>query len=177
MLQHVMKLVEDMDGFDAWLRLMRKYSPKSLARAVRLVGQVTTPPKVNDITKAELQLDKWEELVKVMKKDFKEEFSDTVRVGIVTAMMPQSVQELNYQSIGTTIKYDEVVQKVRAVISNKVAMMAHKGPAHMLCFRSIRFETVPRHQKFGRILFRMSLQIAHSQRESLYCSSLVHGHA
>ena len=127
----VIKTVEDMDGFNAWLKLMRKYSPKSLARAVRLVGQVTAPTKISDITKAEAQLDKWEDLVKTMKKDFKEEFSDTVRVGIVTAMMPPSVQELIYQSIDGTIKYDEVIQKVRAVISNKVAMMSNKGPAPM----------------------------------------------
>ena len=68
---------------------------------------------------------------RTLKKDFNEEFSDTVKVGIVTAMMPASVQELVYQSFGAKVKYDDVIQKIRAVISNKVAMMEGSGPAPM----------------------------------------------
>ena len=96
-----------------------------------MVGQVTNPQKVTDLTKAESELDKWEDLVKTLRRDFKENFSDTVKVGIVTTMMPTSVQELVYQSIGETACYDDVVQKIRAVISNKVAMAAGNGPSPM----------------------------------------------
>ena len=49
----------------------------------------------------------------------------------MTTMMPTSVQELVYQSIGKTVCYDDVVQKIRAVISNKVAMAAANGPSPM----------------------------------------------
>ena len=118
----VVRSVDDMEGLDAWNKLHRKYSPKTMARAVRLVGQVTNPAKITDLTKAESQLDKWEEHVKTLSKEFKENFSDTVKVGIVTSMMPASVQEMVYQMVGNKVVYDEVVQKVRAVISNKVAM-------------------------------------------------------
>jgi len=127
----VVRSVEDMEGMEAWRKVFRKYSPKTMARAVRLVGQVTNPPKVVVLGKAESELDRWEELVRTLKKDFNEEFSDTVKVGIVTAMMPASVQELVYQSIGAKVKYDDVIQKIRAVISNKVAMMEGSGPAPM----------------------------------------------
>ena len=127
----VIRTVDDMEGFEAWQKLVGKYSPKSMARAVRIVGMVTNPPKITDLTKAEAELDKWEEHVKVLKRDFKENFSDTVKVGIVTSMMPISVQEMIYQSIGKNVNYDEVVQKVRAVISNKVAMTVRNGPAPM----------------------------------------------
>ena len=77
----------------------------------------------------ESELDKWEGLVKVLKKDFKETFSPTVMVGIVTSMLPQSMQELVYTSVGQVVDYDVVVQKIRAVVSNKVAMMS--GPTPM----------------------------------------------
>ena len=127
----VIRTVDDMEGFEAWQKLVGKYSPKSMARAVRIVGMVTNPPKITDLTKAEAELDKWEEHVKVLKRDFKENFSDTVKVGIVTSMMPISVQEMIYQSIGKNVNYDEVVQKVRAVISNKVAIMGGTGPVPM----------------------------------------------
>ena len=48
----------------------------------------------------EAALDKWEEQGKVLKKDFGENFSDTVGVGIVTAMMPESIQEFVYSQFG-----------------------------------------------------------------------------
>jgi len=123
--------VDDMEGLAAWYKLASKYSPRSMARAVRLVGQVTNPPKILDLKRAEAELDKWEELVKTLKRDFGEKFSDTVKVGIVATMMPISVQELIYQSVGKTADYDQVIQKVRAVVSNKVAMMAGNGPTPM----------------------------------------------
>ena len=77
----------------------------------------------------EAALDKWEEQGKVLKKDFGEEFSDTVRVGIVTAMMPESVQEFVHSSLGVAVEYDAILAKIRALVSNKVAMA--DGPTPM----------------------------------------------
>ena len=86
-----LRSVKDMKGLEAWSKIYKKFNPKTMARAIRLVGAVTNPPRVKDIKDAEAELDKWEEQVKVLKKDFGETFSDTVRVGIITTMMPQSV--------------------------------------------------------------------------------------
>ena len=127
----IVRSVDDMEGLAAWRKLAGKYSPKSMARAVRLVGHVTNPQKIADLTKVESELDKWEDLVKTLQRDFKETFSDTVKVGIVTTMMPTSIQELVYQSTGKTVCYDDVVQKIRIVVSNKVAMAAGKGTSPM----------------------------------------------
>ena len=83
------------------------------------------------MSKAEAEFGKWEEHVTVPKRDFKENFSDTVKVHVVTFMIPISVQEMIYKSICKNVNYDDVVQKVRAVISNKVAMMGGTGPVPM----------------------------------------------
>ena len=125
----VIRSVDDMDGMKAWFKMYKKYQPKTMARAIRLVGQVTNPPKIADIKDTEAGLDKWEEHIKVLAKDFGERFSDTVKVGIVTSILPPSVRELVYQSIGDTVVYEDTVQRIRAVVSNKVAMMA--GPCPM----------------------------------------------
>ena len=42
-----------------------------MARAVRLVGRLTHQPKIVDLSKAENELDKWEDLVKTLRKEFK----------------------------------------------------------------------------------------------------------
>ena len=80
-----------------------------MARAIRLVGALTNPPKVKELRDAEGALDKWEEMVKLVKKDFDETFSDVVKVGIVVSMMPMSVQEFLYTAVGDKIEYDSVV--------------------------------------------------------------------
>ena len=77
----------------------------------------------------EAALDKWEEQGKVLKKDFGENFSHTVRVGIVTAMTPESIQEFVYSSLGIAVEYDIILAKIRAFVSNKVAMA--DGPSPM----------------------------------------------
>ena len=38
--------VEDMLGATAWYKLYKKYNPRTMARAIRLVGAVTNPPKI-----------------------------------------------------------------------------------------------------------------------------------
>ena len=125
----LVRTVDDMEGFRAWSKLYRKYAPKTLARAIRMVGQVTNPPKVKELRDVERELMKWEEKAKALTKEFGETFGDTVKVGIVVSIMPQAVQELVYQSIGDKLDYDEVTAKIRSVVSNKVAMM--EGPTPM----------------------------------------------
>ena len=41
----LVRTVDDMERFRAWSKLYRKYAPKTMARAIRMVGQVTNPPK------------------------------------------------------------------------------------------------------------------------------------
>ena len=122
----LVRTVDDMEGFRAWSKLHRKYAPKTMARAIRMVDQVTNPPKVKELRDVERELMKWEEKAKALTKEFGETFSDTVKVGIVVSIMPPAVQELVYQSIGDKLDYDEVTAKIRSVMSNKVAMM--EGP-------------------------------------------------
>ena len=57
----LIRLTADMDGLTAWRRIYAKYSPKTMARAIRLIGQVTNPPRVKDLAQAELALNKRKE--------------------------------------------------------------------------------------------------------------------
>ena len=98
------RAVEDMRGLTAWQRLYKKYNPRTMARAIRLVAAVTHPPKVKELKHVEAALDKWEEQGEVLKKHFGENFSDIVRVGIVTAMMPESIQEFVYSRLGIAVE-------------------------------------------------------------------------
>ena len=58
----------------------------------------------------------------MLKMDFGDQFSETVRVGIVIAMMLESIQEFLFSSLGALVQYDSIIVKIRAVVSNKVTM-------------------------------------------------------
>ena len=105
----VIRTVTEMQGWEAWSKLHRKYQPRSMARAIRLVGLVTNPPKVNDLKDVETALDKWEENVKTLQVDFKEMFSDMMKVGIVVSLLPTAIKDVVFQTVGETVAYEDVI--------------------------------------------------------------------
>ena len=91
--------VDDMLGLTAWSKLYTKFNPRTMAKAIRLVVAVTNPPKIKELKISESEWGKWEGKVKVLEKDFGERFSELVRLGIVTAMTPESIQEFIYTTV------------------------------------------------------------------------------
>ena len=51
-----------------------------------------------------------------------------MKVVIVTSMLPSSIQSYIYTSMDGEIAYDAFIAKIRAVVGNKVAMMAKPTP-------------------------------------------------
>jgi hypothetical protein len=100
-----------------------------MARAIKLVSQATSPPKIKHIRDVESELSKWEEKMKVLKRELKEEFSPMVMIGIMTSIMPPEIQDQVYNTIDTNSTYEIVSSRIRSVVSNKVAMMG--GPDKM----------------------------------------------
>ena len=113
------RAVDDTHGLMAWQKLYKNYNPKTVARAIRLVGTVTHLPKVKELKHVEAGLHKSEEQGEVLKKDFGEQFSETVRVGIVTVMMLESIHGFVFSSLGIAVEYETIIAKIRASVSNK----------------------------------------------------------
>ena len=55
----VIKGVTSFEGFLAWQKLHRKYNPKTVARAVRLMTDVTGPKQVKEIREVEAAITAW----------------------------------------------------------------------------------------------------------------------
>ena len=125
----VVRSVDDCEGIRAWQRLHNRYNPKTVARMIQMLGEVTSPQKVKELKDIEIALNKWEDKVKIMDKEFKESFKDPIKIAIMTNMMPITVQDYVYTNITKESTYREVVDKIRVLVSNKVAMAM--GPAPM----------------------------------------------
>jgi hypothetical protein len=125
----IVKGCDDYTGLLAWHKLHVKHSPKTMARAIRLVASVTCPPAIKDIKNIETELSRWEEKVKMLHKHFGEHFSDLVKIGIVTSILPMAIQNYVYTTIPDKPVYEDVIGRIRSVVSNKVAMSL--GPTPM----------------------------------------------
>jgi hypothetical protein len=119
----VVRSVDGCGGFVAWYKLHRKYNPRTMARAIRLMGEVTSPPPVRDIRDVDAALARWEQKVKTLSKEFGENPSNTMKIAIVTGMMPPAVQDFIYTNVDEKAMIEAVIEKIRSVTGNKVAMM------------------------------------------------------
>jgi hypothetical protein len=110
--------------------LYKKYNPKTMARGVRLLCEVTNPAKIKDMSGIEAAITKWEDRLATLKTQFGESFSEWTQIAIFTNMMPTNIQDYIYSIMdATTMKYVVIKEKVRGMVSNKLAI--GMGPAPM----------------------------------------------
>ena len=125
----ILRTVSDMEGIKAWQRLYKKYNPRTMARGLRLMTESISPPKMKDLVGIESGMAKWEEKVKMLENQFGEIIGEKMKVAIMTNMLPSSLQDYIYTHIDIKTTYDELKEKLRAMVANKVA--TNMGPAPM----------------------------------------------
>ena len=125
----LIKQVKDMEGIRAWQVLYKKYNPKTMARGVRRLGEVTNPPKIKDLQEIEGEISRWEQKLAVLETQFQEKLSNRLKIAVFTGMMPTVVQDYVYSIVEEGTLYETVKEKVRSSVANKVAR--NMGPAPM----------------------------------------------
>ena len=125
----VVKGVTTFEGLWAWQKLHRKFNPKTMARAIRLMTEVAGPRPVKDIREVDDAITNWEMKVKKLEAEFGEKLSSTMKVAVVTGMMPNSIQDYVYTNVDENTQYSAVIGRIRSWAENKVAMMS--GPTPM----------------------------------------------
>ena len=125
----VVRSVSTFEGLWAWQKLHRKYSPRTMARAIRLMADVAGPRPVKELQDVETALSTWEEKTRRLEAEFGERLSDGMRIAIATSMLPHVIQDYVYTNIDENSRYTLMAEKVRSWVGNKVAMM--QGPTPM----------------------------------------------
>ena len=116
----VVKSAPDCEGLLAWLRLHRKYSPRTLARGVKLLSEIVSPARASELKDVEVYIVKWEEKLRRMRQMYGNELTKDIKMAIFTNMMPASIQDFVYTNITRQMEYEELKDKVMALVSNKV---------------------------------------------------------
>ena len=124
----IIKSVVGYHGFEAWRRLHRKYSPRTLARRLRLLMAVVNPGKMKNVGEIQANLNMWEERINQLETQFKEKaISEPLKVAIITSAVPNKVQDY----IFSQPEKDPSYAQIREMILTYSARMADSGPNAM----------------------------------------------
>jgi hypothetical protein len=125
----IVRSVTDMEGIRAWQKLHMKNNPRTMARGVRMMSEVVSPPKLKELSQVEKTIGDWEDKIRILQGQFGEKLSDFMKMAILTGMMPPKIQDYVYSNIDKNSKYDGMKDKLRGMISNKLAQ--ESGPSPM----------------------------------------------
>ena len=80
---------------------------------LQFLGAVINPMPVKDVRLLERAVEEWEIKVGKLRVEFNEEFSDNVKVAIITGMIPRDLQDMVFQMgrAGESLKYRDVRER------------------------------------------------------------------
>ena len=118
----VVRSVDEFRGFKAWYKLHMKYNPRTMARAIKLMGEVSSPGQVKNVSEVEGALTKWISKVKMLEKQFGETVGDKMKIAIMTSMLPSVIQDFVYQNVNRDTLFEGLLEKIGVWVNNRVAM-------------------------------------------------------
>ena len=125
----IVRSTTDMQGFAAWQKLHRKYNPKTMARGVRMLGRAVNPTQVKELNDIEVRVNAWEDELRTLQLQYGEALSPFMKIAVFTNMMPTTIQDYIYGHVEKDVPYEELRDKVQAMVGNKIATTM--GPAPM----------------------------------------------
>ena len=128
--------VDDMRGIEAWQKLFKKYNPRTMARGLRLLMQTVNPLRANELSEVDGVVSKWEESTNMLSAQFGETLSDKMQMAIFTNMMPSVIQDYIYTHVDKKTSYEEMKDKVKAMVSNKLASNMAPAQWTWVCCRA-----------------------------------------
>ena len=72
---------------------MHRFNPMTPMQGLQIMLKVMMPPKIGKQPEVHVTVNKWEGWVRVLERDYKENITDMVKIGILTDMMPDELQD------------------------------------------------------------------------------------
>ena len=99
------------NGLEVWRRLLNRFNPMTPMRGLQIMLKVMMPPKIGKQQDVHGMVNKWEGLVHVLERDYKENISDMMKIGILIHMMPEELQDSILQHADKIKEYKLVKEK------------------------------------------------------------------
>ena len=81
-------------------------NPRTGARCIKLMGEVSSPGQVNTVGEVEGALQKWVAKCKLLEKHFGETVGNNMKIAIMTSIVPPVIQDFVYQNVAGDTLFD-----------------------------------------------------------------------
>ena len=109
------------------------YNPKTMARRINLLCDVTNPPKDENLRNIEANVHAWEEKIKVLSTQFDQPLSNGMKIALFTNMMPADMKDFIFTHVGKKTKSDDLKERVYVLATNKVSMQPAAADVGEVC--------------------------------------------
>ena len=108
--------VPDENGLEVWRRLSKRYNPMTPMRGLQIMLKAMMPPKITKGQDVHTQINKWEGLLNILERDYREQISDMTKIGLLIHMMPDDLQD-------TILQHADHLQGYKAVKEKAVGLV------------------------------------------------------
>jgi hypothetical protein len=109
-------------GFEVWRLLNKRYNPTTPMRGIQLMLRVMNPGKVPKGQDVQTFINRWEGHINSLERDYKEEVSDRMKIGILIRMVPDDLQDVILQHADRLQEYKLVKEKAVNLIDARARL-------------------------------------------------------
>ncbi len=80
-------------GWLAWKKLTASLNPRTLASGIKQISAVLSPRKIAQATKADMEIEQWEDKMTRLNVEYGQELSAKMKVAVLYSMLPKDLQE------------------------------------------------------------------------------------
>ena len=110
------------NGLEVWRRLMNRFNVMTPMRGLQIMLKDMMPPKIGKQQDVHGMVNKWEGLVHVLERDYKENISDMMKIGILIHMMPEELQDSILQHTDKIKEYKLVKEKAVNLVDARATL-------------------------------------------------------
>ena len=105
-------------GWLVWKKLTSSLNPRTLASGIKAISSVLSPGKIHQATKADNEIEQWEDRMVKLSSEYGQELSAKMKVAVLYSMLPKDLQERVIDECA--VNWDETPEHVAGALFTKV---------------------------------------------------------
>ena len=93
-----------------------------MARAIKLMGEVSSPGQVENVSEVEAALTKWISKIQMLESQFGEMVGDKIKIATMTSMLPPVIQDFVCHNVTRDMLFETLLEKIGVWVGYRVAM-------------------------------------------------------
>ena len=117
--QIIIRSITDMNGFEAWRRLSRRYRPDTPVRRLQKLAEIISVTKAKNASELSTILEKWDMRIKVYEAEMEHQIDDHIKTAVLHGMCPADPQDVAVHALKKPDDYMVLREVMRTYVNNR----------------------------------------------------------